>query len=107
MSLIICLEDPTATYEIDSLCELRITHNLAGMAFKAGIYDVLWNGDGKYAEDIVSVVKKGLDNLESQPEYFKNFNSPNGWGAYENFVKFVKMYVIELEKFPLARISVY
>ena len=132
MSLDIYLSDPTATYEAATLFESNITHNLNTMAEKAGLYDPLWRpyriiakaenvilhesdheAEYEYEEfsrvtsnDIVDLVQKGLDKLKSDPEYFKKYNAPNGWGVYENLVEFTEEYLKALKEYPEAIIQV-
>lgn len=109
MSLSLDLKDPTATYNTASLYETNITHNLRDMADKAGIYYALWRPEeiqAKYAKDIIKIVESGLEDLKARPEYFKQFDSPNGWGVYENFVPFVEEYLEALKKYPESIIEV-
>jgi len=109
MSLDVYLKDPTATYNTDDLYWANITHNLGEMADKAGIYKALWRPEeigAEYAKDIIEVVEKGLEDLKARPEYFEQFNSPNGWGMYEHFVPFVADYLEALKEYPDAKISV-
>lgn len=87
----------------------NITHNLTEMADKAGIYQALWNpleNGYKYAKDIVEIVEEGLNDLKERPQYFEQFNSPNGWGLYEHFVPFVEKYLDALKEYPEAIIRV-
>lgn len=106
----------------------NITHNLVKMAKKLGIYDALWRpyllkANGKEFKDyieelefedsveirayeIIPLLEKGLDDLNSKPGYFEKFNSPNGWGTYENFVPFVEKYLEACKEFPEAIIYV-
>ena len=109
MSLDVYLNDPTATYETDSLYWANITHNLGKMAGEAGIYKALWRPEeieAKYAKDIIEIVEKGLADLKARPEYFEQFNSPNGWGMYEHFVPFVEKYLQALKEYPDAEIYI-
>jgi hypothetical protein len=101
----------------------NITHNLGEMAKKAGIYEALWrpyrlkegynvpeeDHQAEYdfeennlvkAYEIIAIIEKGLEDLKSRPEYFKQFNSPNGWGMYDNFVPFVEEYLKALKEYP-------
>lgn len=77
-------------------CEVfgrNITHNLNKMAEEAGIYKHLWHPDEigiKKAHELIAPLEAGLLLLKSDPERFKKFNSPNGWGKYEHFVPFVE-----------------
>ena len=109
MSLDVHLKDPTSTYNTDDLYWANITHNLGDMAREAGIYESLWRPEeigAKYAKDIIDTVEKGLADLKARPEYFKQFNSPNGWGMYHNFVPFVSDYLDALKEYPDAEIIV-
>jgi|TARA_Y100000310_G_scaffold162046_1_gene161978 hypothetical protein len=109
MSLDVYLEDPTAKYETESLYWANITHNLNEMADKAGIYKALWHPEeigAEYAKDIIEIVEKGLVDLKARPEYFEQFNSPNGWGMYQHFVPFVAEYLEALKEYPEAKIEV-
>lgn len=130
MSLDVNLKDPTATYETASLYDANITHNLGEMADKAGIYEALWrphrlidgydipeddfNAECEFeeksiikSEDIIEIIEKGLKKLKENPEYFKQFNSPNGWGMYEHFVPFVENYLQALKEYPKAIVEVW
>jgi len=89
--------------------DANITHNLGEMADKAGIYYALWRPEeiGKTkASEIVELLEKGLTDLKSRPEYFEQFNSPNGWGMYEHFVPFVEKYLEACKEYPETDIYV-
>ena len=105
MSLDFYLERVQLTRVFDA----NITHNLTKMASEAGIYEALWRPDehGYHkAVQIIPILRDGVKLLESDPERFKKFNSPNGWGMYENFVPFVKKVLAACEEFPDADITV-
>ena len=84
----------------------NITHNLNQMADKAGIYEALWHPENiigvKKAIDIIPIVEAGLHKLVSQPSYFKQFDAPNGWGTYKDFVPWVIDYLEALKNHPEA-----
>ena len=87
----------------------NITHNLINMANKAGIYKAIWRPEeinAKKAKDIIKIIEKGLEDLRKRPEYFKQFNSSNGWGVYEDFDSFVEDYLKALKENPDAEIYV-
>jgi len=107
----------------------NITHNLGRMANKAGIYEALWRPyqlkkeynidkddyESEYefeqnntviAEDIISIIEIGLDKLKTEPEYFKKFDSENGWGIYDHFVPFVEEYLEALKKYPKSTVKI-
>jgi hypothetical protein len=117
------------TKETEILYDANITHNLNVMAEKAGIYEALWRpyqlkedynipeGDnvGEFnfeeentviAKEIIPVIEKGLKDLKERPEYFEQFNSPNGWGMYHNFVPWVERYLEALKEYPKAKVEV-
>lgn len=123
MSLDVSLKDPTAKYYGCTLYDANITHNLAEMAIEAGIYEALWRPyrllDGYremdyekerefedshkvFARDIISVIENGLNDLKARPDHFRKFDSPNGWGTYENFVPFVEEYLCAKRSYPDA-----
>lgn len=95
--------------ESNEVFSANITHNLGKMADEAGIYYALWRPEeiGKTkAFEIVDLLEKGLNDLKSRPEYFEQFNSPNGWGLYKHFVPFVEKYLEACKEFPDALIEV-
>lgn len=89
--------------------DINITHNLGAMAEEAGLYTALWRPEENgfvYAKDIIPILKKGLTLLKSDPERFKKFNSPNGWGLYKNFVTFVEKVLAACQSLPDSIINV-
>jgi len=87
----------------------NITHNLGLMADKADIYKVLWRPDENnyiYAKDIIEILELGYISLQENPEYYKEFNSDNGWGIYEHFVIFVEEVLNACKQYPNAIIKV-
>lgn len=99
----------TLTEEDETLYDANITHNLGEMADKAGIYKALWRPeelDKTKASEIIDLLEKGLSDLKARPDYFKTFNSPNGWGLYKHFVPFVEKYLAACKEYPEAIIEV-
>lgn len=94
---------PTEVYSAN------ITHNLVPMAEEAGIYQHLWRPDEigiTKAAELILPLSAGLLLLEQNPERFKAFDSPNGWGRYEHFVPFVRHYLEACEANPDAEVTV-
>jgi len=93
-------------------CEVywaNITHNLNTMAAAAGIYQACWRPEeinAKYAEDIIHLLEKGLIDLKARPEFFKQYDSQNGWGLYKDFVPWVEKYLQVCKEHPKATINV-
>lgn len=78
------------------LYEANITHNLGSMARVAGIYECLWHPEKAgiiKARYLIEPLWNGLERLRAEPERFKKLNPPNGWGAYEDLVEFVRDYL--------------
>ena len=90
--------------------DANITHNLGKMAEEAGIYQHLWRpgeiGIHK-AEQLIEPLERGLSFLQSDPERFRQFDAPNGWGRYENLVTFVQNYLTACRENPDADVSAY
>jgi len=87
----------------------NITHNLTEMATDAGIYKHLWRPKEiniTTAAQLIEPLRVGLELLRSDPERFKQFNPPNGWGDYDGLVKFVAAYLVACENNPDAEIYV-
>lgn len=107
----------------------NITHNLGVMADEAGLYEALWRPyklfddynipekdyDGEYeyakkhqviASDIIKVIEVGLQKMKDNPEHYKTFDSPNGWGLYINFIPFIEKYLAALKKYPESIVSI-
>lgn len=93
----------------DLLYSTNITHNLNTMAEEAGIYKALWRPEEigiTTASELIAPLSAGLALMESDPKRFKEFDSPNGWGLYVNFVPFVRDYLDACKRFPSARVEV-
>jgi hypothetical protein len=59
-----------------------------------------------HARDLIGPLRAGLELLRSDPERFKKFNAPNGWGLYEHFVPWVAEYLAACEENPDAEVHV-
>lgn len=87
----------------------NITHNLNKMAIEAGSYEYLWRPDEiniTRAKQLIAPLKRCLKRLTNDPERFKQFDAPNGWGKYEHLVMFVINYLDACRKYPKAEVSV-
>jgi hypothetical protein len=113
------------TEHYEDVYDANITHNLNTMASAVDVkfYYALWRpylivephhkifDDSKleyefedsvdvYCKDIVDILDKGLTKLKRNPTKYKKFDSPNGWGLYENFVPWVEEYLNKLKEYP-------
>ena len=98
-------------YAVKRTCvfDANITHNLGKMANEAGIYNACWSPetiDAKQAKDIIPFLERGLADLKSRPEHFKQFDAPNGWGKYVDFVPWVEKYLAACKEDPEAEIEI-
>lgn len=83
-------------FETECVFDANITHNLNEMADAAGIYEVFWRPEeigATKASDIIPILKKGFEDMKARPEYFKKFDSENGWGTYKDFLPCVESYL--------------
>lgn len=93
-------------------CEVfwqNITHNLTDMAEAAGIYYHIWRPSEigiTEAGQLVQPLRDAIKLMKSDPERFKQFDAPNGWGTYEHFVPWVEKYLEACEANPKAKIYV-
>jgi hypothetical protein len=121
----------TWTEEEEAIYDGNITHNLGELADKAGIYEALWRpyrlkpeyGEAQKkdydlemafeesvtitASEIIEPLKEGLKKLKGDPYYYKQFDSPNGWGTYKYFVPFVEEYLNACIENPEAIVKVW
>lgn len=92
-----------------SVASHNITHNLGDMAEEAGIYKVLWRPEEigiKNTTEALPLLEAGWRRLKGSPEHFKKYNSPNGWGTYDNFVEFVEDVIKSCKEYPDHEIEV-
>ena len=83
----------------------NITHNLGKMAAEAGIYKCLWHPEEETkAKDIIGNLEDGLKKLKDDPQHYRKFDNPGGWGKYENFVNFVEVVLDACIEFPDAEV---
>ena len=96
-------------FETECVFDANITHNLNKMADEAGIYEACWRPEeigATKASDIIPILEKGFEDMKARPEHYKKFDSPNGWGKYEDFLPWVESYLKACEENPDATIEV-
>jgi hypothetical protein len=92
----------------DTVYHANITHNLNEMARAAGIYMYLWRPEEigvTKAGQLIRPLLDGYRRLLLEREAMQQFNSPNGWGRYENFVPFVSKYLEACAAYPDADVE--
>jgi hypothetical protein len=92
----------------EQVFEKNITHNLGKMAEQAGFYKQLWRPE---ETDVVTAshlghhIEKGIVELESKPDHYRQFSATNGWGTYDQFIPWLKELLQACKDYPDARIS--
>jgi hypothetical protein len=79
------------------------------MAEEVGIYEYLWYPEEigiTEAKQLIEPLRAGLKLMKRDPARFKEFDSPNGWGLYVNFVPWIEKYLAACEEYPDALIEV-
>jgi hypothetical protein len=98
-----------STFNYDEiLYEANITHNLGKMAKEAGFYQALWRPEEigiTKAKELEPYIRKGVQEMVEKPDYYEQFNSPNGWGTYDNFLPWLVKLNRALKKYPEAFIE--
>ena len=87
----------------------NITHNLNRMADAAGIYHHIWRPEEiniTKASQLIEPLKLGLIKMKNDPNEFKKYDAPNGWGTYEQFVPWLEKYLKACEENPDADITI-
>lgn len=103
MSLDLYLERVQLTTVFDA----NITHNLASMADKAGIYGCLWRPEEngiETAAQVAVLLRKAIADMKDRPDYYRQFEASNGWGLYDNFVPWCERVLAACEEFPDATV---
>lgn len=68
----------------------NITHNVSPMWRKAGVYEALYESEGRYAREFVEVLANGVRHFEENYAEYEKLNSPNGWGLAEHTLPWLK-----------------
>ena len=93
----------------EEVFEANITHNLGEMAREAGVYGIVWrpeeNGIERAAQ-IIDPLRKGVEDIRARREHYEQFNSPNGWGLYKNFLPWLERYLTACAEWPDAKVEV-
>jgi len=82
------------------------THNVTPMWGKAGVYDALYNSEGKKAWEIIETLKKGYGNMLENPGEYKAMDPSNGWGSYKTALVFLEEVITACEDNPNAIVGI-
>ena len=78
------------------------------MAKAVGLNEVLWSPKEigiATASQMILPLEKGIEELEANPDKYKAFNPPNGFGSYEDLVGFCKSVLQQCREYPDAVIE--
>ncbi len=78
------------------------------MAKEVGLYEVLWRPEEigiTTASQMIVPLEKAIDELVANPDKYKAFNPPNGYGSYEDFVSFCQAVLHNCREYPDAVIE--
>ena len=104
MSLTVYLE----AERIVNVYDANITSNLANMARAVGIYQLLWHPETcgiQHARDLTEPLQEGLDELLANHKKYKEYDTENGWGTYDQFVPWLMQYIKACKQNPDATVS--
>ena len=79
------------------------------MAKQAGIYYAVWRPEEvgiETAKDLIPTLRAGIDLMRKNPKRFKQYDSPNGWGLYDDFLPWLERYLQACEQNPSAEVEV-
>jgi hypothetical protein len=84
----------------------NITHNVSPMWIEAGVYDALYESNGKQAGEVLDALKAGYFDMITWPLTYQQLDPPNGWGDYEGALEFLRDFMVTCAKHPKAVIRV-
>lgn len=103
--------DKGKTYEDEEreVYNANITHNLNTMADVAGVYYHIWRPEEigiTTAKELIMPLTKAIQHMKAHPEIYEQYDSPNGWGIYMDFVPWIERYRDACVEYPEATIKV-
>ena len=87
----------------------NITHNLNKMAGAAGISEHVWRPEEigiTKAAQLIWPLEEAITDMALHSDKYKQFDSPNGWGTYKNFLPWLAEYLSACKANPDGDISV-
>ena len=58
------------------------------------------------APKLILPLEIGVAKMELNPDKYREYDSQNGWGTYEDFVPWVEKYIAACKKYPDAKINI-
>ena len=88
--------------------DASVTHNLNTMAEEIGMYGYVWRPDELgviKAKELIEHLQKGINALITNREHCKKFEPENGFGTYDDFLKFLIDYLEACQEYPNALVE--
>lgn len=83
-----------------SVFDANYTHNVTPMWTKAGVYESLYESEGKTASEILPTLREGYKQMVDNSSEYEKLNPENGWGSYDGALKFLKEFIKACEQDP-------
>jgi len=80
----------------------NITHNLNKMFEAAGVYRILWHGEGLVAGEVVEKLEAAHKDMVANPKTYMVHDAPNGWGTYPDAVQWLEEVIQACKEHPAA-----
>ena len=86
----------------------NITHNLGTMADAADIYKPLWRPEEngiERAQQLIAALQRAISQMKANPVFYRQYDAPNGWGLYKNFMPWLERLLAACEENPDAYVE--
>ena len=71
-------------------CDANTTWNVRKMIEKSTGLEWLNEANNGFCKDVIPLIEKGYVELIKNPEAYRKYDSPNGWGTVESTARFFK-----------------
>lgn len=82
----------------DRVFDRNYTYNIAKIAKEAGFS--VNDFDGKNGAEIVAILDPAIERMNKNPDHFRQFNPPNGWGDFDSFVGLLEILLAHCHEYP-------
>lgn len=80
-------------------CDANITWNVRKIIEVSTGLPWLNEEDNGLCTEVIPAIEKGLKALEANPDAYRKYNSPNGWGTVEGVIRFFERILQDWESF--------
>lgn len=86
--------------------EFNITHNLIDMWKESGLYEALYLKEGARADEVLPMLRAGLQTLLEDEAHFVQYDASNKWGTYKQAVPWLDRVIESWERHPEGVVQV-